>query len=186
MKGKTLDGMMHICDFYATFCYLAGAINPNDNATAPSPIDSINFWPYISGQVKESPRSLIVHDHRMYTSTTEGAIRNGKYKLVMMNESAAGWYGQFTPNTSWNNSMEQIYACSVDKPCLFDIEADVTEHNDISSENPDIVKSMVELFNSFDKEYHPPKNHPTPEQEAFCNAAQAAGEFAVPWQKGTK
>ena len=86
MKGQQLDGMMHITDWYATFCYLAGDINPTDtNPDAPSPIDSLNFWPYLSGAISESPRQTIVHDHLMYTNITQGAIRNGRYKLVMMN-----------------------------------------------------------------------------------------------------
>merc|ERR1712176_1605452 len=169
MRGKERNGMMHITDWYATFCYLAGGINPNDeNPNTPSQIDSINMWPYLSGMVDESPRNIIIHDHLMYTNTTQGSIRNGKYKLVMMNESEAGWYGQFSPNESWHNSMADIYACSVDKPCLFDIVDDVTEHKDLSDELPDVVEEMVALFNSFNDEYHPPKKAPPDDKSGYC------------------
>eukprot|EP01084_Bolivina_argentea_P289517 497179_1 len=184
MKGKKLNGLMHITDWYATFCYLAGAINPNDNnPNAPSQIDSINMWPYLSGKVNESPRNIIIHDHLMYTDVTQGAIRNGKYKLVIMNESQASWYGQFSPNESWTKNMTQIYACSVNNPCLFDLDLDITEHNDISLQLPDIVKSMTQLFHSYDNQYHPPKNAPPNDKNGYCNALYANKGFCVPWKK---
>ncbi len=144
------------------------------------------MWPYLSGKVFESPRNIIVHDHRMYTDKTQGVIRNGKYKLIMMNESRAGWYGQFTPNSSWTKNMTDIYAgCSADKPCLFDIENDVTEHNDISNQNPEIVKSMTQLFHTFDNQYHPPKNHPPADTQNYCNSIVANKDFIVSWLQNT-
>eukprot|EP01084_Bolivina_argentea_P210280 357976_1 len=182
MIGKQLNGMMHITDFYATFCYLAGDIDPNDkNPDSPSPIDSINMWPYISGNVKESPRSIIVHDHLMYTNITQGAIRNEQYKLVIMNESTSSWYGQFSPNNSWNPDMRDIYACSVNTPCLFDVVNDPTEHIDLSEQLPNVTKSLTELFYSFNKEYHPPKREPPNDVDNYCNAVEANKGFVVPW-----
>ena len=177
---------MHIADWYSTFCYLAGDIDPNDeNPEAPSPIDSLNMWHYLSGNAQESPRNMIVHDHLMYTDVTQGAIRNGQYKLVMMNESQAGWYGQFSPNTSWNKDMEDIYACSVDDPCLFDLVNEATEHHDLSKELPEVTKELVELFYSFNEEYHPPKEAPPDDKTGYCQALYAAKGFCVPWRNDT-
>eukprot|EP01084_Bolivina_argentea_P289519 497184_1 len=187
MKGKSLNGLIHITDFYATFCYVAGDINPQDiNPDAPSPIDSLNMWPYLSGQVYESPRNVIVHDHRMYTNVTQGAIRNGEYKLMIMNESRAGWYGQFSPNESWTNNMTHIYACSVSEPCLFDIVNDPTEHIDLSKELPQITKELTELFYSYNNEYHPPKKGPPVDENGFCQQVDTNKGFCGPWKNNSK
>eukprot|EP01046_Picozoa_sp_COSAG06_P040619 COSAG06_NODE_4937_length_3848_cov_2.634302_5_plen_61_part_00 len=49
MRGKKLDGLAAICDWYATVAALAGidAVDPSPPAVAP--LDSINLWPWISG-----------------------------------------------------------------------------------------------------------------------------------------
>ena len=47
MRGKTVRGIVHITDYYATFARLAGVdwVDPG----GPSPTDSINQWEYLSG-----------------------------------------------------------------------------------------------------------------------------------------
>ncbi len=58
MRGKKTEGYIHIADWYATFCSLAG-VDPTDEKAAKanlSPIDSLNMWPLISGQNSTSPR----------------------------------------------------------------------------------------------------------------------------------
>ncbi len=91
MFGKTLKGMVHISDFYSTFCKLAGVDPKDDNPNSPSQIDSMDMWDYFTGKTENSPRNEIVFDHLMYTDETRGALRSGDYKLVAMNESEAGW-----------------------------------------------------------------------------------------------
>ena len=184
MRGRVLDGVVHIADFYSTFCHLAGGIDPTDtNPDAPSPIDSLNMWPYLSGAVQESPRNLTVFDHLMFSGVAQGAIRSGRYKLVMMNESEAGWYGQFSPNETWNKAMADIYACSVDAPCLFDIVSDPTEHVDLAKVLPNVTSEMIDLFHSLDDEYHPPKQAPPDDKDGYCEALYSADGFVVPWRK---
>lgn len=46
--------MIHIADWYSTFCYLAG-VDPNDTEAEKyglPPIDSLNVWDIISGNNK--------------------------------------------------------------------------------------------------------------------------------------
>ena len=178
---KKLTGMIHITDLYATFCRLAGVDPTETNPLSPSPIDSIDMWSYINGTVSQSPRNVIIHDHLMYSDVTQGAIRYEQYKLVIMNESQASWYGQFSPNETWNSNMEDIYACGVETPCLFDIENDPTEHHDLSKIYPNITANLTKLFYSFDSEYHPPKNAPSEDVQGYCNAVYQNGGFIVPW-----
>eukprot|EP01084_Bolivina_argentea_P010244 19074_1 len=182
MAGQSLKGLMHILDLHSTFCNLAD-VNPNEtNKNAPSQIDSLNMWKYISGQVTDSPRTQIVHDHDMYTNVTHGSLRSGNYKIIVNNESMASWYGQFSPNETWNNNMKNIFACSVDKPCLFDIENDPTEHIDLSETLPNVTKQLLQEFHSFDNKYHAPKKAPGEDKQGYCEAAKQHNGFSLPWK----
>ena len=60
-RGKTLEGYMATEDWYATFCDVAGvsSFDQRANETGQTPIDSINLWPYISGETTESPREEV-------------------------------------------------------------------------------------------------------------------------------
>eukprot|EP01083_Nonionella_stella_P212107 766306_1 len=55
-RGQIESGIMHIADWYATFCAIAG-VDANDydavQANLPN-IDGINMWPLISGEVIDS------------------------------------------------------------------------------------------------------------------------------------
>ena len=96
MRGKTLRGIVHITDFYATFAGLAG-VSAVDKA-GPSPVDSIDQWQFISGAAATSARNDMVYEHRLFNNDTEytGAVRRGKWKLVVSREHAAGWFGTQT------------------------------------------------------------------------------------------
>ncbi len=92
---------------------------------------------------------------------TCGVLIQGKWKLVWgyPGWTNDGWNGWITPPQSaeyenknllfsdWNNELDEAkpqpnQPCAVDKPCLFDIMADPTEHNDVASDNQDVVESM--------------------------------------------
>ena len=65
-RGKKLKGLIHIADWYSTFISLAG-LDPTDlNPISPSPVDGINQWPWLSGQVATSPRNVVVLDHNLF------------------------------------------------------------------------------------------------------------------------
>eukprot|EP00929_Paragymnodinium_shiwhaense_P033329 TRINITY_DN18316_c0_g2_i1.p1 TRINITY_DN18316_c0_g2~~TRINITY_DN18316_c0_g2_i1.p1 ORF type:complete len:763 (-),score=112.99 TRINITY_DN18316_c0_g2_i1:608-2896(-) len=61
MRGTKLKNLMHVADWYATFCYLAG-VDPKDEVAIENglpDIDSINQWPVLSGQTTNNQRSDI-------------------------------------------------------------------------------------------------------------------------------
>ena len=70
-RGKQLDGLMHITDWYTTFGTLAGVTSDLADATAVSlglpEVESMDVSGYIQGTRKTSPRTEIVHDHHMFT-----------------------------------------------------------------------------------------------------------------------
>ena len=199
-RGKTTAGVSHIVDLYATFAGLAGV--PAADPFGPEPlIDSLDLWPWWSGATRTSPRDeggvVTVLDHSMYrANATTGAIRRGKYKLLVggsfssgvspqLGEWAASWYGTFSPNASFSGTA--TYACPPSAPCLFDVVADPTEHVDLSAALPNVTASMLAAFRQLDSTYHPPVNNPPEEKSAMCAAARAAagpGEklFITPWR----
>jgi arylsulfatase I/J len=91
-RGKLLDGLVHVTDWFAVFAaigtgrknaYLENTANVKsvDNAEGgdlPAP-ESINVWGYINGEVGASPRTEIVHDHHMFTNASaDGGICAGQ------------------------------------------------------------------------------------------------------------
>jgi hypothetical protein len=62
-RPKCHNHVSVLCARYATFAHLAG-IDVNELPQGPAPIDSINMWPYLTGDVTASPRQEVVYDHR--------------------------------------------------------------------------------------------------------------------------
>ena len=101
--GKVHDGLLHIVDWHATICRLAGVDPASGEPDAVAELDGISAWPWISGQVAESGRTSMVYDHRMFLNASRlpanktchlvattrgmrcssGAIRHDGWKLVV-------------------------------------------------------------------------------------------------------
>lgn len=119
MAGKTLNGLVHCADWYATFCALAG-IDPYDvrAAAAGLPnVDGVNLWPYLSGEVQASPRTQI-----------HGAIDmviNGTLKYISRNTPEACWAGPQYPNKS--TTVRGCTSTACERGCLFDLYEDPEE-----------------------------------------------------------
>lgn len=67
MTNTTLNGTMHIADWYSVFSNLAG-LEESVDPSGPAESDSIYVWDYLSGKVNESPRRELVLDHHMFTN----------------------------------------------------------------------------------------------------------------------
>jgi arylsulfatase A-like enzyme len=188
-RNKSLTGMIHLVDWYSTISSLAG-LDPNDTK-GPTPVDGLNMWPWITGQIEESPRSHIVFDHYLYNGPPAwGAIRVDNYKLLVGPQNYSSWYGgpennYFTPNYSDPNPDIDIFECDYDKPCLYDIREDPTEHIDISSSRPDILSSMMDYWRSLYNEYHPPRRKPIDDTTGYCRAASLNNWYVTPWITNT-
>ena len=94
MVGTTLNGFVHACDWYATFCSLGG-VEKNDRrafkANLP-PVDGLDMWPYFTGKAAASPRTEIFGDVDMVIS--------GEFKLISESTGSACWMGPHYPNNS--------------------------------------------------------------------------------------
>lgn len=146
MRGKKTDGYIHLADWYGTFCGLAG-VDPNDPKAAAAklpPVDSMDMWPLISGEVTASRRTDIHISIRTLIS--------GDFKLLTGDVGQAGWSGPFYPNQTYINATVK---CG-DTGCLFNIKDDPEERNNLASAMPDKVKQMAAMLAQFNQTYFNP------------------------------
>merc|ERR1712154_373022 len=134
-RGQEENGMIHISDWYSTFCAL-NSIDPTDTKAAKAgipPIDSLNVWDLIAGINATSPRYELAIDNN--------TLMQGKYKLITgTNVNYASWGGPTFPNaTTPQHPVAGTELHCTRTPCLFNVEEDMTEHADIAEENGDIV-----------------------------------------------
>eukprot|EP00039_Didymoeca_costata_P002570 m.61122 g.61122 ORF g.61122 m.61122 type:complete len:529 (+) comp11379_c0_seq2:104-1690(+) len=152
--GKTISGYIHICDWYATFCAVAG-VNPVDTAAAAAglpPIDSMNMWPMLSGENSTSPRVSIplssgqgTHAGEILTKGSKGALIHQNYKIIVGRICENAWTSPNYPNGTHVDPRQICMDCGTG--CLFDIINDPTEHHDLSA-NPayrDTMLMMIEM-----------------------------------------
>lgn len=141
-RGKLTNSMIHIADWYTTFCEVLGIdpVDKNGDKHGLPPVEGYNVWPIIMGINDTSPRTQVVID--------ESAIIIGDYKLIISQDDKiidAGWTGEIFPNsTSPDHPLPSI---KCENGCLFNVVKDMTEHNDISGENKDLIKSMNDTLN---------------------------------------
>ena len=64
MAGRSLDGLIHVSDWYSTIASFFG-VDPAD-ASGPTPVTGLDMLPYVTGKVSTSPRTEVVHDHLMH------------------------------------------------------------------------------------------------------------------------
>lgn len=167
-RGKSTDGFIHIADWYTTFCELAG-VDPSDSGNGRFPVDGLDVWPIITGE-----RNTTLHDVIAlgFNFNEKGAIISGDYKFIN------GSQGKTCDNLMWS---PLDYPCkdgpkgdNCDPYCLYDIVNDPMEKNDLSKKKPDILKMMVDKYNSYSKEpsdmqdqgYHNDKDVPVLVEEA--------------------
>lgn len=126
VRGQKTEGYIHLADWYATFCGLAG-VDPTDHSAAiaglPS-IDSLDMWPLISGQNSTSPRVDIPISYNTLIS--------GEFKILTGTVSQAGWTAYDHPNTT---SVTLPDENCTKKGCLYNIKTDPEERINLASTN---------------------------------------------------
>jgi len=85
VRGTESDALMHLADWYGTFCFLAGVSQEDDVAVKNSlpDVDSINLWPTLSGEagaartgIQVSPVTLIEGRWKLLTGPDSGSINS--------------------------------------------------------------------------------------------------------------
>ncbi|MBD3183585.1 sulfatase-like hydrolase/transferase [Candidatus Poribacteria bacterium] len=116
------DELCMAMDFLPTFAGLSGANLPRDTI-----IDGKDIWPIIACENKAvSPHEVFYY----YQRDQLQAVRYGKWKLHLPMEARYNHGGR---NTGSSPLM------------LFDLYADIKESTDVSRNNPDLVKKILEI-----------------------------------------
>eukprot|EP00118_Oscarella_pearsei_P000690 m.5568 g.5568 ORF g.5568 m.5568 type:complete len:527 (+) comp13516_c0_seq1:166-1746(+) len=163
VKSTILGEYIHVCDWYATFCHLAGEDWFDEQAEEAGlpPVDSLNVWPLISGQNGTSPRTEffmgpIFYQHEQINGY---ALIENNFKILLGDHGFATWTGPASPNITNPNPAFPTEECGA-KGCLYDIINDPEERTDLAdSKDPNIQKilySMREKANDYlDNIYNP-------------------------------
>jgi arylsulfatase A-like enzyme len=114
---------VHVIDFYPTLLEIAGA-KPGEGQL----LDGVSLVPLLKGK-KIKDRPLYCHFPRAGFGMEGGSfVRQGNYKLIRI-------YGDGPDRT--------------DRYELYDLEADIGEENDLSSEMPEKVQELSALLDNW-------------------------------------
>jgi len=166
---KTGAKLLHISDWYPTFCRLAG-VDPQDVASfgdLERDIDGVDVWPLLTGTNTTHPRPV--------TPTSEVAVISVEsmqwWKLITLAGNSNYYYPNQTkmpPNQTECLETHQrdpsepgrtdpivngCPVCNATLPCLYDLLADPGEHINVAASNPDVVARLTAAVASFEKPY---------------------------------
>eukprot|EP00037_Helgoeca_nana_P034114 m.420597 g.420597 ORF g.420597 m.420597 type:complete len:523 (-) comp32655_c0_seq1:140-1708(-) len=141
-----MTGHIAMADFYMTFCTLSGHPDCTDSpGNGVPPSESYDMWPLLSGATEASPRTETVLEFRPSSNATpsllhDAALVQGDWKYIQGRQSGTGWWW----GPEYPNSSVKLLPTSLGCPdgCLFNISADVTEHNDLSASYPRIKATL--------------------------------------------
>ena len=185
MRGKIAEGFIHIADWYPTFCKMAG-VDPSDSGPGKLPVDGLDVWPILSEDNATTQHEEIVlgYNFTLHTNAT-GAVIVGEYKLIVGQQKGGCDSLMYTPFDYPCTQGPEGDDC--DPYCLYNIMEDPLERQDLSNTKPDILKMMLDRYNSHAKEpqdmldqgWHSLKNMPNFTEA--CQFFEKRGSYWQPW-----
>eukprot|EP01065_Artemidia_motanka_P050107 TRINITY_DN84_c0_g1_i1.p1 TRINITY_DN84_c0_g1~~TRINITY_DN84_c0_g1_i1.p1 ORF type:complete len:546 (+),score=187.82 TRINITY_DN84_c0_g1_i1:63-1640(+) len=188
-RGSKSEALVHIADWYATFCGLAG-VSTDDPAAAAAKlhaVDGINVWPHLAGENATAPRGEV--------HLSAHALIQGRLKVLVGTVDAAGWTGPSFPNNTCQPTDKEPWKCQPycpavfpvglwghdcgKKGCLYDIFADPTEHHNLADARPDDAARLVQRLAELNEANYNPKRGSG--DKAACAAAERYGGFYGPF-----
>eukprot|EP01060_Flectonema_neradi_P000502 TRINITY_DN10315_c0_g2_i2.p1 TRINITY_DN10315_c0_g2~~TRINITY_DN10315_c0_g2_i2.p1 ORF type:complete len:532 (+),score=121.66 TRINITY_DN10315_c0_g2_i2:45-1640(+) len=142
-RGTKEEGMIHITDWYTTFCSIAGvpAVDPWAASSGLPGIDGLDMWPLLSGRNDTSPRTTILVNKELLIHN------NWKYippKTVLTGDARGG--PQYPNATTATDPIENHKMTCPSEGCLFNLDTDLYETTNVAAQNPDVVKMMQQLM----------------------------------------
>jgi len=151
-RGKKENGLMHIADWYTTFCAMLD-IDATDRKAAAAglpAVDGLDMWPLISGQVSTSPRTeIVISDHTLIY---------GDYKLMVGNHNYAVWQNEVWP-TSLTPPQDVLRDTTLScvyphKTCLFNVMEDPQEMNNLATAYPELVEQLKDKLDVYIESFY--------------------------------
>ena len=125
-KGSINDGLMHVTDIMPTLLDVAGASYPKTINGHEAPALMGKSWSKVLSGDAESPRNE--HDYLGWELFGNRAVRQGDWKLR--------WQYEPLGKGQWE---------------LFNITADPSERHNLATKNPEKLRSMIALWDSYAK-----------------------------------
>ena len=197
-RGTKLEDKVHVADWYATFCALAG-VDPTDHAAAAAglpPVDSINLWPLLSGANTTAPRDVLplVVDvglgHAKIPLVNYSALIVGDWKWVVGLAIVQSFHqGPQFPNASLIpygefTNKSYIQHCPDLGPlgggCLYNLATDPNELDNVAERHIKVVKQIREQLDALRvTKYQLPSD--TSQEKACLAKKDEYGNFYGPW-----
>lgn len=200
-RGSIVGDYIHVCDWYATFCHLAGVDSFDERAAAAGlpPTDGINQWPLLSGQVHSGNRTELHISEMTLIQGPYKLLTGGAELLENFNKKFPSWLKPFPVDYPpfdgyWDGygveaEVETVVSAwnafgpgrSCKQGCLFDIQADPSEKVDLGknalfAEVRDRMMARLKELNQGN--YIPDRGDTDP---AACEQVKANGGFFGPW-----
>jgi arylsulfatase A-like enzyme len=119
--GTSCDAVCGTIDLLPTFVTLAGGTVP-----AEPVIDGRDISGLLFGTTEESPRET----HYYFSRTNLDAVRQGKWKLAV------------APQVDRMGRAQKPLPASMEKPRLYDLEADIGETTNVAADHPEVVERL--------------------------------------------
>eukprot|EP00908_Phaeocystis_cordata_P014192 Transcript_25292.p1 GENE.Transcript_25292~~Transcript_25292.p1 ORF type:complete len:465 (+),score=160.57 Transcript_25292:147-1541(+) len=169
VRGAATDGYAMLADWYVTFAGLAGVDATDERAARAGlpPVDGLDLWPMLSGQVQSSPRTVLPISQRTLTV--------GDWKVLTGEQK----YNTWAPLVGWPadyacKDRNESGAANCSGGCLFNVRADPTERHDLARRNASGLARMLSLLAEVQASiWHQcdPPSHCEPSDAAACCAA---------------
>merc|ERR1712166_507132 len=189
-RGTKVTGNIHVADWYATFCSLAG-VDHADNAAGVPDTDSVDIWHLLTGSNTTSPRyelPLVVEFH------TEGPARHkssvliqGDFKLL-----TGPWDSVLRQKQAWP---DETACCApscwvpmrrdcgtIEKPrCLFNIREDPSETTNLHKTHVDVMSKMAARLQELQADVFNPQDGDIKDPLFVTTAREHYGGYVGPW-----
>eukprot|EP00117_Sycon_ciliatum_P046160 scpid70267/ scgid33095/ Arylsulfatase J len=189
MKGTSVEGYIHIADWYPTFCGLAG-VDPTDTGPGKFPVDGVDVWPLLTGAATQSTHEEILLGFNFTEADPDqGAIIVGDYKLVVGQQKGQCDFLMHSPLDYPCTQGPTLPDCNPN--CLYNIKADPRETSDLYHSEPVIAKQLLARYMKYSEEPRDQQDQGYHNQHTLPNAASVAcpyfaahGGYWRPWLSG--
>ncbi|MBC7352361.1 MAG: sulfatase [Thermogutta sp.] len=129
--GTECKAVTATIDLLPTIAKLAGAAIPTDRV-----IDGVDISPLMFGKTDHLDRSFFYYQHDCLR-----AVRYGRWKLMLPHTEPL----QHSIAVTWRKHVAPQDAIRIQKPQLYDLEADIGETTDVADQHPDKVAELMKL-----------------------------------------
>ena len=194
VRGTRASGWMHLADWYATFCALAGVDAADARAAAAGlpPIDSLDMSALLLGANLTSPRTEVPigssdGDDHSGNTIVAGLIDAEGWKLLIEARVAPAFpQGPIFPNATPPG--ENAAACGDPQGkgpakgpgCLFNVLSDPSEQRDVASANPEKVAALRARIAALQETVYSPNRGSHVKEMCLAGLAKHGG-FLGPW-----